>query len=76
MTQMTQMIDKIRVVSIASFVFYHKIYFLSAFKRSAIAFRNTSSFYDEYDYPCIDTTDMTIMEAVERVCEVTKLKLQ
>ena len=37
--------------------------------------RNTSSFYDEYDYPCVDTTDMTVMEAVERVCEVTKLKL-
>lgn len=37
--------------------------------------RNTSSFYDEYDYPCIDTTDMTVMEAVERVCEVTKLKM-
>lgn len=37
--------------------------------------KNTFSFYDKYDYPCIDTTDMTIMEAVERVCEVTKLKL-
>lgn len=37
--------------------------------------RNTFSFYDKYDYPCIDTTGMTVMEAVERVCEVTKLKL-
>ena len=37
--------------------------------------RNTFSFYDEYDYPCVDTTDMTVMEAVGRVCEVAKLKL-
>ena len=37
--------------------------------------RNTFSFYDEYEYPSVDTTDMTVMEAVERVCEVTKLKL-
>ena len=37
--------------------------------------KNTFSFYDEYDYPCVDTTGMTIAEAVERVCELTKLNL-
>ena len=32
--------------------------------------RNTLSFYDKYDYPCIDTTDMSIMEVVEQVCKL------
>ena len=29
--------------------------------------KNTFSLYDEFDYPCIDTTKMTVMEVAEQV---------
>lgn len=29
--------------------------------------KNTFSFYDDYAYPCIDTTDMTPAEVAEKI---------
>ena len=37
--------------------------------------KNTFSFYDEFEYPCIDTTSMTILEVVERVWEIAHYSL-
>lgn len=37
--------------------------------------KNTFSFYDEFEYPCIDTTSMTILEVVERVWEIANYSL-
>ena len=31
--------------------------------------KNTFSFYDEFEYPCIDTTNMTVLEVVEYIME-------
>lgn len=37
--------------------------------------KNTFSFYDEYEYPCIDTTNMTVLEVVEKVWELAHYSL-
>ncbi len=29
--------------------------------------KNTFSFYDGYEYPCVDTTNMTVLEVVEHI---------
>lgn len=39
-------------------------------KRIERGMRNTFSFYDAYDYPCIDTTDMTATEVAEKIVEL------
>lgn len=35
----------------------------------------TFSFYDEYDYPCIDTTDMTPSQAAEKISSLLNSNL-
>ena len=37
--------------------------------------KNTFSFYDEFEYPCIDTTNMTILEVAEQVWKVVNSNL-
>ncbi len=37
--------------------------------------KNTFSFYDEFEYPCIDTTSMTVLEVVEKVWELAHYSL-
>lgn len=44
-------------------------------KRVERGMKNTFSFYDEFDYPCIDTTSMTVMEVVEQVWRLIHSKL-
>lgn len=34
--------------------------------------KNTFSFYDEFEYPCIDTTNMTVLEVVEYIWSFVK----
>lgn len=36
--------------------------------------KNTFSFYDEFEYPCIDTTNMTVLEVAEQVWELANLE--
>lgn len=36
-------------------------------KRIKRGMENTFKFYDEYNYPCIDTTDMTPTEVAEKI---------
>ena len=33
----------------------------------------TYSFYDDYDYPCIDTTDMTPSQVVQKIISLINL---
>lgn len=39
-------------------------------KRIAYGVENTFSFYDEYDYPIIDTTELTLDQVVEKIFEI------
>ncbi len=39
-------------------------------ERIARGIENTFSFYDGYDYPCIDTTELTPEQVVEKVFEI------
>lgn len=41
-------------------------------KRVERGMKTTFSFYDEYDYPCIDTTDMTPTDVAQKICELVK----
>ena len=34
--------------------------------------KNTFSFYDEFEYPCIDTTNMTVLEVAEHIWSFVK----
>ena len=40
-----------------------------------IEMRNTFLFYDEFEYPSIDTTNMTVLEVAERVWKIVDSNL-